>query len=65
MSKLKKLDNDNSLWDSFCNMLDNQIEMLHTNMEQAEDQKALFRFQGQATALRKLKTLREEVNADG
>jgi len=46
-------------------MLDNKINMVHTNMEQAEDQKALFRFQGQASALRKLKTLREEVNADG
>jgi len=65
MSKLKKLVNDKPLWDSFCIMLDNKIEMVHTNMEQAEDQKALFRFQGQATALRKLKTLREEVNADG
>ena len=55
MSKLKKLVNDKPLWDN----------MVHTNMEQAEDQKALFRFQGQASALRKLKTLREEVNADG
>ena len=55
----------NILRDSFCIMLDNKINMVHTNMEQAEDQKALFRFQGQASALRKLKTLREEVNADG
>ena len=65
MNNLKKLVNDKPLWDLFCNMLDNKIEMVHTNMEQAEDQKALVRFQGQASALRKLKTLREEVNADG
>jgi len=38
---------------------------VHKTMEQVDGADVLFRLQGQAAALRSLKKLRLEVNADG
>ena len=65
MSQLKKLVNDKPLWDSFCAELNVRLDRVHTTMEQSDSAETLFRLQGQAAALRSLKTLRAEVNADG
>lgn len=65
MSQLKKLVNDKPLWDSFCAELDVRLDRVHTTMEQSDSAETLFRLQGQAAALRSLKVLRAEVNADG
>ena len=65
MSQLKKLVNDKALWDSFCAELDVRLNRVHTTMEQSDSADTLFRLQGQTAALRSLKTLRAEVNADG
>tara|TARA_R100001377_G_scaffold73842_1_gene49994 strand:+ start:58 stop:255 length:198 start_codon:yes stop_codon:yes gene_type:complete len=64
MSQLKKLVNDKPLWDSFCDELDLRIERVHTNMEQSDNSNMLFKLQGQTVALRSLKNLRAEVNAN-
>tara|TARA_R110002167_G_scaffold42003_5_gene128008 strand:- start:132 stop:329 length:198 start_codon:yes stop_codon:yes gene_type:complete len=65
MSQLKKLVNDKPLWDSFCAELNVRLDRVHTTMEQSDSAETLFRLQGQAAALRSLKALRAEVNADG
>lgn len=64
MNQLKKLVNDKTLWDSFCNELDKRVDRIHINMEQADNSTMLFRLQGQALALNSLKNLRLEVNAN-
>ncbi len=64
MNQLKKLVNDKTLWDSFCNELDKRVDRIHINMEQADNSTMSFRLQGQALALNSLKNLRLEVNAN-
>mgnify|MGYP003629112800 FL=1 len=59
---LKSLVNDKPLWDSFTEELDKRLADTHRAMEQGNDCHSLYRLQGQATALRKLKQLREYVN---
>lgn len=63
MKSLKKLVNDKPLWDDFCAMLDEKLEKVHIRMEQANTPEELFRCQGETHALRRLKMLRDEVNA--
>lgn len=63
MNSLKKLVNDKPLWDDFCAMLDQKIEAVHIRMEQATTADQLYRCQGETHALRRLKALRDEVNA--
>ena len=62
--QIKKLVNDKPLWDSFCVELDLRLARVHTTMEQSDDSNIMFRLQGQAAALRSLKQLRAEVNAN-
>ena len=42
--------------------LDARIAQVHVQMEQAATPEVLYRLQGQAHALRRLKTLRDQVN---
>jgi len=65
MSQLKKLVNDEPLWDAFEAELEARLSGVHRTMEQVDGADVLFRLQGQAAALRSLKKLRLEVNADG
>jgi hypothetical protein len=63
MNNLKPLVNDKPLWDSFLQELDNRLDDIHRAMEQTDSTNSLYRLQGQTIAIRKLKQLREYVNA--
>jgi len=63
MINLKPLVNDKPLWDSFLQELDNRLDDIHRAMEQTDSTNSLYRLQGQTIAIRKLKQLREYVNA--
>jgi len=62
MNNLKPLVNDKTLWEAFLKELEIRLSAVHTQMEQSLDAESLYRLQGQAAALRKLKQLREYVN---
>jgi len=62
MNNLKPLVNDKPLWDSFCQEIDRRISEVHRVMEQSNEVDVMYRLQGQAFALRKMKQLRDQVN---
>ena len=62
MINLKPLVNDKVLWDSFLEEVDRRISEVHRVMEQSSRAEELYRLQGQAFALRKIKQLRDQVN---
>ena len=62
MNNLKPLVNDKVLWDSFLEEVDRRISEVHRVMEQSTRAEDLYRLQGQAFALRKMKQLRDQVN---
>jgi hypothetical protein len=59
---LKKLVNDKELYDTFLKHVDDLIYLQHKQMEQATEPVIFYRAQGAITQLRKLKSLREQVN---
>lgn len=63
MNNLKSLVNNKPLWDSFLEEIDTRLSAVHIQMEQALNAEGVYRLQGQADALRKLKQLREHINA--
>ena len=54
--------NNNRQWQAFSDYVDAVIEMQQKALEQADDNVMMYRSQGAIAALRKLKTLRDEVN---
>ena len=62
MNNLKPLVNDKVLWNSFLEEVDKRISEVHRVMEQSTRAEDLYRLQGQAFALRKMKQLRDQVN---
>jgi hypothetical protein len=64
LSRLKSLVNTNIQWDAFNEMLDYNIGLHQAKLEQATDTIEIHRAQGAIQALRKLKYLREEINAE-
>ena len=62
MNNLKPFVNDKVLWDSFLEEVDRRSVEVHRVMEQSSRAEELFRLQGQAFALRKMKQLRDQVN---
>jgi hypothetical protein len=62
LSKLKPWVNNNRQWQAFSDYIDAVIEMQQKALEQADDNVMMYRSQGAIAALRKLKTLRDEVN---
>ena len=62
MSKLKPWVGNNRQWEAFSNYVDAVIEMQQKAVEQADDNIMMYRSQGAIAALRRLKTLRDEVN---
>ena len=62
MHNLKPLVNDKALWQSFLAELQDRLRDVHKQMEQAQSSEDLFRLQGQAACLNKLKYLRDKVN---
>tara|TARA_R110002126_G_scaffold82842_8_gene202789 strand:- start:2667 stop:2858 length:192 start_codon:yes stop_codon:yes gene_type:complete len=62
MHNLKPLVNDKPLWESFLAELQDRLNEVHKQMEQATSSEDLFRLQGQAACLNKFKFLRDKVN---
>jgi hypothetical protein len=62
LSKLKPLVGNNRQWEAFSDYIDAVIQLQHKALEQADDTIIVHRSQGAIAALRKLKTLRDEVN---
>ena len=62
LSRLKPWVGNNRQWEAFSNYIDAVIEMQQKALEQADDNVMMYRSQGAIAALRKLKTLRDEVN---
>jgi hypothetical protein len=61
LSKLKPWVGNNRQWEAFSSYVDAVIEMQQKTLEQADDNVMMYRSQGAIAALRKLKTLRDEV----
>jgi uncharacterized protein involved in exopolysaccharide biosynthesis len=53
---------NNRQWQAFSDYIDAVIEMQQKALEQADDNVMMYRSQGAIAALRKLKTLRDEIN---
>jgi hypothetical protein len=62
LSKLKPWVSNNRQWQAFSDYVDAVIQMQQKALEQADDNVMMYRSQGAIAALRKLKTLRDEVN---
>ncbi len=59
---LKQIVNNHEVWDSLNQELDRRLNHVHIQMEQTLKAEDLFRLQGEAKSLRRLKFLRDEVN---
>ena len=59
---IKLLVNDKKIWDSFNELIDQKLKFVHSQLEQTMKPEDLYRLQGEARALRRLKLLRDEVN---
>jgi len=65
LSKLKPLVNNKDQWDSFSDYINFLIAQNHAVMEQTNDLVILHRSQGAIMMLRRLRQLRDAVNANG
>lgn len=63
LSKLKPLASNNIQWLAYEEMLAYYLSMHTKKLEQANDPAELYRAQGAIAALKKLKMLRDEINA--
>jgi hypothetical protein len=64
LSRLKTLANTKLQWDAFTEMLDYHIGLHQAKLEQATDMVEVYKAQGSIQALKKLKYLRDEINAN-
>ena len=64
LSKLKGFVSNNNQWQGFIEALDYEIEMQRTKLEQSKDPIEIYHAQGAIFALRKLKHLRNQVDAE-
>jgi hypothetical protein len=64
LSRLKGLVNTKLQWDAFNEMLDYYIVLHQGKLEQAIDLVEVYKAQGSIQALKKLKFLRDEINAN-
>ena len=64
LPKLQGWVNTNTQWQAFTDMLDYHIELQQKKLEQSVEPVNLYQAQGAITALRQLKHLRDEVNAE-
>lgn len=63
LSALKPIAHNNNTWQAFEEMLSFYIELSVKQLEQAEDPVHMYRAQGAIASLKKLKLLRDELNA--
>ena len=59
---IKLLVNTKEIWEAFLEEMDEKIERVHVQMEQATNPEDFYRLQGHVACLRRLKRLRDEVN---
>ena len=64
MNPLKQLVNDLQLWQDFSKYIDFLISEQHRVIEQASDDRVMWKTQGAITALRRLKRLKDEINGN-
>lgn len=64
LPKLKGFVNAKTQWDAYTESLDFYIELYQKKLEQSADMVELHKAQGAIHALRQLKYLRDEVNAE-
>ncbi len=64
LPKLKGFVSSHTQWDAFVEALDHSIELYQKKLEQSADVVELHKAQGAIQALRHLKYLRDEVNAE-
>jgi hypothetical protein len=64
LSKLKGFVSNNNQWLGFSEALDYEIEMQRKKLEQSTDPIEIYQAQGAIHALRQLKFLRDQVNAE-
>lgn len=64
LSKLKGFVSSNNQWEGFVEALDYEIELQRKQLEQAKDPIEIYQAQGAIFALRRLKFLRDQVNAE-
>jgi len=62
MKHLKLLVNNPDLWNPFDRELERRLNIVHIQLEQTLKTEDIYRLQGEAKALRRLRHLREEVN---
>ncbi len=62
MNPLKPLVNNHQLWQDFNKYIEFLINEQHRVIEQASDDRVMWKTQGAITALRRLKKLKEEVD---
>lgn len=59
---LKQLVNNSELWVSFLSEVDERIKFAQKQMNQADEPRDLYRYQGEIRQLNSLKKLRDKVN---
>lgn len=64
LSALKPLAHNNIMWQAYEDMLSFYIDLNTKKLEQASDPIDIYRAQGAIASLKKLKTLRDEINAE-
>lgn len=64
LNKLKPLVNNTAQWQAFEEMLEFCVEQHRRKLEQVNDLNDMFKAQGAIAALRSLKYLKDEVNAN-
>jgi hypothetical protein len=62
LGKLKPFVNDPKNWTTFLDYLDEEIALIHKNMETHQKYEDFLRSQGMIASLRKLQFLRDKVN---
>ena len=60
--QIKRLVNDKPLYDAFLEELNSEIASLQKQLENRTEMEVIYQLQGSIKALRKLKTLRDQVN---
>jgi hypothetical protein len=59
---LKSFVNNKQEWDSFLEYIEVAISKVHRRLEQSTTMEEIFRAQGEINALKRLKSMRDEVN---
>lgn len=62
MNALKRFVNTLDMYQDFQDYLSQRIDGLHKSLEATTEPKDIYRLQGQVSALRRLQTLKEELN---